>query len=543
MTQVQSVTIRPARRAGGLRRLAAGLVRLFTSARTAPAAVLWFATAHAVLWTLILVVQKAAQDVHMDVAEAFGWGQQFLLGYGKHPPLSGWLAGVWFWAFPVRDWSAYALAMATLGVSLVVCWLIARRVVDARRAAVTVLLLAIYPIFNFKGFKYNADLLQLVTLPLIVLAYLHAFEKRSAVSGFWLGLAAVAGMMTKYWAVTVIGAVGIAALAHPARLAFLRSPAPWVAVAVFLAGMAPHLVWLVRVDFAPLVYAGDVYELPSRLAGAEFALHYLGHNIALLLAPLAALAVALRWRPLRHVLRDTPLDMMRHAVLWRPAAGSVDVSQARNVWTIQAALAVLPPLGAAALGIYIKTDWGIPLFFLVPLAVLAVPFLGVQRIVLVRLAAIWLALTLVALAGSPWLAEMSVKPEPEVGSMANPTSQFAPRLTEAWHQRFHSRWAVVAGTTEVGALMTFYSPDHPVTFTPGEVWSSGLTSLAEAKRRGFIGICDTTDSRLPECERWMAQNAANAERLDVSARRFFHGEAGPQMVWKVYLVPPAVAAR
>ena len=47
------------------------------------------ASPHAVLWTLILVNLKAAQDVHMDVAEAFAWGQKFQLGYGKHPPLSG----------------------------------------------------------------------------------------------------------------------------------------------------------------------------------------------------------------------------------------------------------------------------------------------------------------------------------------------------------------------------------------------------------------------------------------------------------------------
>jgi len=43
-----------------------------------------------VLWTFILINLKAAQDVHMDVAEAFAWGQKFQLGYGKHPPLAGW---------------------------------------------------------------------------------------------------------------------------------------------------------------------------------------------------------------------------------------------------------------------------------------------------------------------------------------------------------------------------------------------------------------------------------------------------------------------
>src|SRR6266480_3874254 len=138
-----------------LRRLAAWLV----AGACNPKAGLWlvtgFAAAHAVLWTLILVNLKTGQDVHMDVAEAYAWGQKFLLGYGKHPPLSGWVAGVWFMLFPVTDWATYALAMATLGCGLVICWLLALRVVDRRRAFFTVVMLAIYPVFNFKGFKYN----------------------------------------------------------------------------------------------------------------------------------------------------------------------------------------------------------------------------------------------------------------------------------------------------------------------------------------------------------------------------------------------------
>ena len=86
-------------------------------------------------------------------------------------------------------------------------------------------------------------------------------------------------------------------------------------------------------------------------------------------------------------------------------------------------------------------------------------------------------------------------------------SELARELTQAWHTRFQTRWAVVAGTTEIGEPMTFYSPDHPAPFTPGEIWSSGLTSLEEARRLGFIGICDTSDARLPVCEAWMAANA------------------------------------
>src|SRR5436305_1572121 len=240
-----------ARRRPTNRRLAAWLVASANDRNAGLRLVTGFAAVHAALWTLVLSNLKAAQDVHMDVAEAFAWGQKFQLGYGKHPPLAGWIAGLWFKVFPVADWSTYLLAMTTLGCGLVICWLVALRVVDRRRAIFSVVMLALYPVFNFKGFKYNPDLLQLVTLPLLVLAYLHAFEKRSLRAGVLLGLAGALALMTKYWVLTMIGAVGLAALLHPDRRRFLGSPAPWVAIATLVAAMIPHVLWLREVDFVP----------------------------------------------------------------------------------------------------------------------------------------------------------------------------------------------------------------------------------------------------------------------------------------------------
>src|SRR4051812_207353 len=275
-----------ARRRTRLRRLAAWIAASASDPKAGLWLVIGFAAAHAVLWTFILINLKAAQDVHMDVAEAYAWGQKFQFGYGKHPPLAGWVAGVWFKIFPVADWSTYALAMTTLGCGLVISWLIALRVVDRRRAFFTVVMLALYPIFNFKGFKYNPDLLQLVTLPLLVLAYLDAFEKRSVKSGLWLGIAGALALMTKYWVLTMIGAIGLAALIHPMRWQFLRSPAPWIAIATLVAALIPHLTWLKQVNFVPLTYAGDTYALSSRAQSFALVLGYIGHNLALLVVPI-----------------------------------------------------------------------------------------------------------------------------------------------------------------------------------------------------------------------------------------------------------------
>ena len=518
------------RRIPSNRRLAAWLAARARDPRSGLWLVTGFAVVHAVLWTLILVSLKTGQDVHMDVAEAFAWGQKFLLGYGKHPPLSGWVAGVWFMVFPVTNWATYALAMATLGCGLVICWLLALRVVDRRRAFLVVVMLAIYPIFNFKGFKYNPDLLQIVTLPLMVLAYLDAFEKRSVKSGLWLGLAGALALMTKYWALTMIGAIGVAALIHPDRMKFLRSPAPWVAIAALAVAMLPHFMWLKQVNFVPLTYAGDTYSLTDRTMIDDLALGYVKHNLALLALPVALAAIALVWQPIR----------WKPFPLWSRGDNSgVNISQALNVWIIQAVVAFGPPLGAVIFQIYIKTDWGIPLFFLVPLALIAIPAVRVQHIALLNLATNWLVISLVVLAVSPRIVAYELNEKRTAGVTYRARSELARELTDIWHTRFRSRWPVVVAYTDTGQPMTFYSPDRPAPLTPDEPWSSGLTSLEQAKRSGFIGICEAGDWKLEKCEAWMKAHAASAEQIVITTRRFFPGMPGPATAWNVYIVPPA----
>jgi hypothetical protein len=354
----------------------------------------------------------------------------------------------------------------------------------------------------------------------------------------WLGLAAALALMTKYWVLTMIGAIGLAALLHPDRLKFLRSPAPWVAVVTVVAAMLPHLWWLREVDFVPLTYAGDVYGLSDRTQNIHLVLGYIGHNLALLALPVAlaalALACAQRWWRLAR----QPSALFTRS--WSRGGNSgVNLSQARNIWIIQAIVAVGPPLGGLFFNVYMKTDWGISLFFLTPLALVAIPSLRIQRMALFYLAAIWLVISLAVLVASPHIAAREMAVNPNGAATYGARSELARELTQVWRTRFHSRWAVVAGTTEMGEPMTFYSPDHPAPFTPGEVWSSGLTSLEEAKRLGFIGICDTTDGRLPVCEAWMKANGKDAEELAMTTQRFFHGHPGPAIGWKVFVVPPA----
>ena len=520
---------RPNRRAGIFAALHRINARIAAIAAQGSGAIWWivaFALLHALLWAAALTLIKGFQDVHMDVAEAFQWGQSFRFGYGKHPPLSGWVAGAWFRLFPVTDFAAYLLASVTLGVALIVNWLIASRVADGRRALLAVVLLAIYPIFNVKGFKYNTDILQLVTLSLVVLAFLHAFSKRTLLSGVWLGIAAALAMMTKYWAFLVIGAVGLSALLHPLRWQFLRSAAPWAAMVVFVAGMLPHVGWLNSVDFQPFTYAGGVYQ-----STLQWALHsvrmYLSHNVAMLIPVALALIVALGIKP-------SPFTR-------QPARG-FDRSMAFHVWIILIALAIVPPVMGVAKTIYMKTDWGIPLFFLFPLALLLIPRLRVPRVALGRALAVWLIFTIGALIASPWIAKIEFRNKPDSQSVYGARSELAHMLTLLWRNKFNTSWPAVAAVTELSATLSFYSPDHPATLVPGEAWESGMVTTQQAKQSGFIGLCAEDDPVRGMCEAWMAEHAPQAERREIALRRRMPGMTGPVGRWQVYIAAPQAKA-
>ena len=83
----------------------------------------------------------------MDCTEAYAWGQQFLLGYGRHPPVTGWIARIWYGVFPAANWSSYALSQVMISCSLISICLIGERALGRRRATLVVFVMMLYPIY------------------------------------------------------------------------------------------------------------------------------------------------------------------------------------------------------------------------------------------------------------------------------------------------------------------------------------------------------------------------------------------------------------
>lgn len=457
---------------------------------------------------------KAAQDVFIDAAEAYAWGQSFLGGYGRHPPMTGWIAGVWYSVFPAADWASYVLSRVMTFVTLASLYFIACRVVGPRRALFVVLLMTIYPLFHTKGERFSNYQVLLALLPLLVLTFLVAYEKRNAVWGALLGLAAAACTLTIYSGLIGVAAIGLAALIHPDRMRFLRSPAPWVAAIVFCVALTPHILWLVKWNYPTLQWASSLAREPG---GALRTLDYLGHHFALIAIPVV-IGAALLWP-------------------WRSALNAFAARQpdAFLVLVISTVLVFLVPAAALTMGSYLRLDWGNPLFFLVPLTLLVlIPRLVTRRAV-ARAGIVATIFTLILLIAAPIYPWVNYRLRPVGGSHA-PYHEIADELTKLWRARFNSPLPIVVSGYEVAAYVVFYSPDHPKMYADFDpALSSWIDYPNELKRKGFVGACVTYAT---DCIAKLNELNPAAEKLEVAVTRQIGSVKGDTMIYEVRISPP-----
>ena len=215
---------------------------------------------HAVVWTALPALLYA--NLPLDLIEALTYGREWQLGYDKLPPLPWWLVEI-VYRLAGHDFAYYLLAQAAVVTALWLVFLTARPIAGPIGALIAVLIVDGLHYFNYTAAKFNHDVIQLPFWALAGFAFHRAL--RGGWLGHWLllGLAIGMSLWAKYFVVVL--AVPLAAFLvfdEDARKT-LATPGPYIAAAVALVTMAPHLVWLVQNDFLPFSYA-EHRALPSR---------------------------------------------------------------------------------------------------------------------------------------------------------------------------------------------------------------------------------------------------------------------------------------
>jgi 4-amino-4-deoxy-L-arabinose transferase-like glycosyltransferase len=483
----------------------------------------WLAPSAALLFCALLTLFGAfalgSGDLHPDMTEVWAWGKEFQLGYAKHPPLAAWITGAWFYFMPRADWSFYLLASINVTIGLAGVWRLAGLFVGPWGRWAAVLLLVLTPSFTLWALKFNANAPLLTTWPWATYFFAQSLlSRRLGASAFAGGLCGLA-MLTKYSSVVLFASMFLAALSHPDRSRYFRSPAPYVTLLTGLAVLGPHIWWMISAGFPTIDYAVSKTAYPATMAVAQ--------TITSVFAGLGALGLAAGACAVAFRSRIWP--MLR--TLW------ANLSDRSWMW-----LAVLAygPFFLTIAGIFanlrVSSGFLIPVFFATPIAFLVLSRAQSTATVVRRLGICVVVVWLPLLLASPLLGYYA----PTSAVAAEPARQVAVAATKVWRAAFGRPLRYVSGSLGLATAATFYSSDAPSLLLFEDPSASPWVASAQVTEHGLLIICRTTDQNCiaksasaagPDALRYWDKFEGNGRRGTTAPQRFLFT-----------LLPPANAA-
>ncbi len=115
---------------------------------------------HLIIWTIVPYLSN--KNLPLDVIEALAWGQDFDLGYNKHPPLSAWIPGLLFKIFGNKDWIYYLLSQVFIVISFIFLWKLSSFFLK-NKSQILLSILAIEGIafYTFETPQFNVNICQI----------------------------------------------------------------------------------------------------------------------------------------------------------------------------------------------------------------------------------------------------------------------------------------------------------------------------------------------------------------------------------------------
>lgn len=485
-------------------------------------ALAWFLALHATVWTLLPTLLYP--NLPLDVIEALLYGREWQLGYDKLPPLPWWLAEIAS-RLVGRDFAYYALSQMCVAAALAIVFVTARPLVGPLAALVCVLVIDGLHFFTSTAPQFNHNVIQLPFWALAGFALHRGLRERRIADWVLLGLAVGISLWAKYFVVVLVAPMAVFLLVDRDARQCLKTPGPYVAAAVALVVMAPHLVWLVKNDFLPLGYVEQHAKLSRGWYDhlwrpLQFAMSQFGFLIPCLLiaAPL--------------VYPHRPADQ-------RPAAFAADAFDRRIVtWLSFGPVATLLAMAAAS-GRGTFTNWGYPLWLFLGLWLVLMVRPAIDRLRLARVLALW-AIVFTCL-GLAFVADYTVLPriDHRYRAVFFPGDALAREIGQRYRAVTGQRLAYVIGNMWEGGNIAHYARSHPRVLIDGKQERAPWIDLNDLRARGAVVVWTVGDPNvLPIAYRNIAADAAVQPPFTIAYRR---GSGHITVGWAILLPRPSYA--
>ena len=501
---------------------------------------------YVVLWTIYGTIAKSSQGLHPDMTELIAWSRDLAWGY-KHPPLAALMVRIWFSVFPVAEWSYYLLAMLMPAIALWIAWRLSADYLDIEKRVVGLALLMFIPFFNFHALKFNVNTVLMPLWAVTTFWFLRSYKTRSALYAALAGLGAAGCMLGKYWSVFLLTGLAIAALVDKRRSVYFRSASPWITIAVGLAVLAPHLLWLYRHDFAPFGYAMSIHGAKSFADTAVGALGYLAGSAGYVAIPVLIVAalIILRSSPRKRGPRANNSDTDVSALDSRLRGNERGIEAARPsratiadmIWPadyernfVAAAFwgpLLLPAAGALASGTELTSLWSMSAWTLLPVVLLSPPAVIVRQIDTHRILTGAVVLPLVMLMASPVIAIIAQRNGPPPATAQS--NLLASEIERRWHALTPQPLRFVGGDAGLVNGVISYAADRPRALA-----DLPRPDTAELARSGQAIVCFAEDAK---CRAAGAALAGGRMIENEIVRNFMRFPGKPQR-YTIFIVPP-----
>ena len=208
---------------------------------------------HLIIWTLVPYFSN--KNLPLDVIEALAWGQDFDLGYNKHPPLSAWIPGLLFKIFGNKDWVYYLLSQIFIVISFVFLWKLSSFFLKKKsQILLSVLTIEGIAFYTFETPQFNVNICQIPLWIGTIYFFLKSIKNNKIADWIFLGTFSALGFLTKY----IFAYLLISLFFYLIYIFFIRKKINFnflYTVLIFFLITAPHFQWLIRNDFTTIYYA------------------------------------------------------------------------------------------------------------------------------------------------------------------------------------------------------------------------------------------------------------------------------------------------
>ena len=394
---------------------------------------------HLVFWTLIPDLYYTV--LPLDSLEAVAWGSGFSLGNAKHPPLTGWIAGLTASATGHADWPIYLLSQICVAGGMLCIYLLAREFFGREGSALAALTPEYILYYNVTTPEFNVNMPMLLLWPAAALFFVRAYRRDRLRDWILLGVVSGLCVLCKYYSALLFASFAVFLLISRERRRLFLSAGPWIAAAACCVVILPHAMWALTGGLAMM----EEYVEKRMTTGGNASwfkrhvldvLTILGNAALVVLIPYGAFRLSKRERS------QLPSDPVR-----------------REGMLFALVMTVLPLFVLTVIGLSgksIRAMWLDPLFF--PLGILLVSLFPAEwtekQLGRFRIATIFvftLAISYVGVAAATHTTHRK----------SFPARQIAKSVSETYRERTGRPLEVMAGNAWTAGMFRQYAPGHP----------------------------------------------------------------------------------